>query len=280
METNQKQAKKLFSNEQKSSATKRNIDQLKNKYNILNLLASGSFADVYLVACRHDASKMFAAKIIRQVAPGRNVEAEVLMEFRHKNLVRGVEAVNSNIFVMEHLVGKTLQQYLEEEGKIAEVDASGIMYRVACGLGFLHGNMTSHGDLKPDNVIMCSSGDVKLIDFGLSTRVNGGSSLVEPLSHGNVVFAAPEVARMQKYDPLKADVWSFGVVLYLMTTGRALESSCENEMYFPCYVSNLLETFLKTSLLRVEPSERKSVEDVLEEKWLQRGKFFKVRKDL
>ena len=213
METNQILSKALSSSQQKNEATKTDMDQLKKSYNVLNLIASGSFADVYLVACYNDESKKFAAKVVRHVAPGRNSEAKVLMELRHENLVRGVEIINSNIFVMEYLMGKTLHEYLGEEGRIAEIDASGIMYRVARGLEFLHGNMTSHGDLKPDNVIMCCDGEVKLIDFGLSARADGASGLVEPLSHGNAVFAAPEVTRMRRYDPLKTDIWSFGVVL-------------------------------------------------------------------
>ena len=263
--------------------TKTDMDHVKKNYNVVKQLASGGFSDMYTVTCRHDKSKMFVAKIVNQTAPGRNIEEEVLLRFRHKNLVCGFEAIKSNIFIIQYLHGQTLQEYLQQEGKIAEIDAASIMYRVADGLNHLHKNSISHGDLKLDNVMICTSGEVKLIDFGLSTKTTESNRLVQPLSAGNLVFAAPEVAAMRPYNPLKSDMWSFGVVLYVVTVGMGFKT--ENlfkrnfkQIYFPRYISKLLITFLKTSLLQFEPSERKSSEDILQDEWLLRGKFFKVKR--
>jgi serine/threonine protein kinase len=84
------------------------------------------------------------------------------------------------------------------------------------GIKYLHSHGYSHGDIKPENVILDKQGNAKLIDFGYSRRKQIGD---ESDKAGTLLYAAPELLRRGPFNTQKADIWSLGILLYLMTTG-------------------------------------------------------------
>ena len=121
--------------------------------------------------------------------------------------------------VSEFVRGDTLRERLAR-GAIPEPDLSRFAKAIAAGLAAAHGEGVAHGDLKPDNVILCGPGEVKILDFGLAELHKG----VAPVAGADAIagtpgYMAPEQLRGHQADP-RADVFAFGVLLFEMATGR------------------------------------------------------------
>jgi [calcium/calmodulin-dependent protein kinase] kinase len=130
------------------------------------------------------------------------------------------------------------------------------------GLDYLHFNYISHGDLKPDNMLLSAGGEVKITDFGCSRVLDSAEELVSRTT-GTPVFYAPEMTRREPYNPFAADIWALGVTLYQFvfgvtpfTGGSAQElytSIANDELAFPKsqYVSEELRDLLNCMLDKV-----------------------------
>ena len=159
-----------------------------------------------------------------------------MKNMRHKNVVKfyeSLETENHYLFFMEACEAGDLLQYVRRRRKIPEYTARHIFKQIVLGLGYIHKQNIVHRDIKLENILIDSAGNVKIADFGISAHLPPGS---KPLRDrcGSLLYMAPEMIRNQnqrssslsivnanikpKYD-YRVDIWSLGVVLYVMIYG-------------------------------------------------------------
>ena len=108
--------------------------------------------------------------------------------------------------------------YIISHGRLKEKQARKFSRQIASALDYCHRNSIVHRDLKIENILISKTGDIKIIDFGLS-------NLFAPTSHlktfcGSLYFAAPELLQAKAYTGPEVDIWSFGIVLYVLVCGK------------------------------------------------------------
>ncbi len=205
---------------------------LGREYRVLELLGAGEIAAVYLV--EHQASRQrFAAKVLSRA---RAVSAEACARFtqgahaaarlEHENIVSivdfGVTADQRPFFVMELLLGQTLDQRLAERPMMIE-EVVAVGFPVARALAHAHAHGIVHGDVKPENIILVQGNQgsfgVKVVDFGIVRPPLHAPPVKAGEAFGSSLFMAPEMCRGERFD-LRADLYSFGILLHLMICGR------------------------------------------------------------
>uniref|UniRef100_A0ACD5W0F6 Uncharacterized protein n=1 Tax=Avena sativa TaxID=4498 RepID=A0ACD5W0F6_AVESA len=154
-------------------------------------------------------------------------EVDVMRRVRHPNVVRlhEVMATRSRIyFVMEYASGGELFARLAQSTPLAEPVARRYFQQLITAVEFCHSRGVYHRDLKPENLLLDAHGNLKVSDFGLSALAGGASRLRgDGLLHttcGTPAYVAPEVIQKRGYDGAKADVWSCGVILFVLLAGQ------------------------------------------------------------
>ena len=199
------------------------------RYDVVEPLGEGGMGTVFRV--RHvSLDRAFALKLLRrELARDRELaerfvqEAKATARIRHPAIVSisdfGVLDDGVPWFVMEHLAGKTLGALLREGGPLPVARAVALGKRIADGLVASHEAGVVHRDLKPENVFVLDDDEVRIVDFG-AAKVIGASQLTRPgIVFGTPYYMAPEQASGLALDG-RADVYSLGVLLYELVTGR------------------------------------------------------------
>lgn len=193
------------------------------KYERLDVLGHGASSIVYLA---RDTLLRRTVAIKEIAAQGEEKsrfleEARVLDRLRHPNIVRvnSVDTIGAKVVIdMEFVEGSNLQDILrEDERPLPLGQALDIAIQICSGLAFAHANHTVHRDIKPANILIGSQGDVKLVDFGLA-EVLGTNSYAG--GAGTYAYMAPEDFGGDARSDAQSDLWSVGVILYEMLTGR------------------------------------------------------------
>ncbi|KAF4551659.1 Protein kinase domain-containing protein 1 [Elsinoe fawcettii] len=162
-----------------------------------------------------------AGKIIAPPPPGLMREIAIMKLLDHPNIVRLYdvwENHNELYLVMEYVPGGELFHYVEEQRGLDEKETVYIFRQIVAALLYCHRMHIHHRDLKPENILLDrDNAQIKLVDFGMAALQPEGKQLTTAC--GSPHYAAPEVIRSRPYDGAKADVWSCGVILYVMLTG-------------------------------------------------------------
>jgi serine/threonine-protein kinase len=198
-------------------------------YEIVTLLGRGSGGTVY--GARHVLiEKSVAIKVLDRSLQGDPAalsrfihEARAVNQVCHANLVDvfgfGELPDGRPYLVMEWLRGMTLRERLAQ-GALAEAEAAGALVQLACGLEAAHRAGIVHRDLKPENVFLCTSGAIKILDFGLAKVLAGRAhASAHGAFFGTPLYAAPEQARGTPIDA-RADLYSLGVVAFELLVGH------------------------------------------------------------
>eukprot|EP00826_Nyctotherus_ovalis_P063776 TRINITY_DN9353_c0_g2_i2.p1 TRINITY_DN9353_c0_g2~~TRINITY_DN9353_c0_g2_i2.p1 ORF type:complete len:309 (+),score=103.71 TRINITY_DN9353_c0_g2_i2:1413-2339(+) len=201
---------------------------LHDYYELKETLGKGKFGLVRL-GLHKKTQKKVAIKIIKkaEMTPQdvelMKREIEILKLCQHPNIIRLLdifENVDHIYIVMENMRGGDLFSYLEKRNfRVSEARACTIVHSLATALYYLHSYGIVHRDLKPENILMVDESedaDVKIVDFGLSKMVGPEEKCTEPF--GTLSYVAPEVLLQQPYSK-GVDVWSLGVVAYLLLSG-------------------------------------------------------------
>lgn len=195
-------------------------------YRLLRKLGEGASAQVYLA--QHIGNhRPFALKLLRRNLVDEDTikrirrEMQVGGSLQHPNLV-GIAGYGTHerapYLVMDYIEGETLDVVLER-GPLAEADALALFRQMCEGVRYAHERNVMHRDLKPENMILTPDGQVKILDFGVARRVNGGAQLTATgQAIGTPAFMAPE--QLMGSPGLSSDVYALGVVLFLLLTGR------------------------------------------------------------
>ena len=202
---------------------------LDNRYEILEIIGTGGMARVYKARC-HRLNRLVAIKILRedlaQDAEFRrrfHDESQAVAMLSHPNIVAVYDVSRSSeleYIVMELIDGITLKQYMQKKGnKLNWREALHFITQIVKALGHAHSRGIIHRDIKPHNVMVLRDGSVKVADFGIARVASGGHSTLTQEALGSVHYISPEQARGSHIDA-RSDLYSAGVVLYEMITGR------------------------------------------------------------
>jgi 5'-AMP-activated protein kinase catalytic alpha subunit len=262
---------------------------LLGRYEIGKLLGHGTFAKVYF-ARNVKTNEGVAIKVIdkEKILKGGLIahikrEISILRRVRHPNIVQLIEVMATKAkiyFVMEYVRGGELFNKVAK-GRLKEEVARKYFQQLISAVGFCHARGVFHRDLKPENLLLDENGNLKVSDFGLSAVSD--QIRQDGLFHtfcGTPAYVAPEVLARKGYDASKVDIWSCGVVLFVLMAGnlpfhdqnimnmykKIYRGEFRNPRWFSPELSRLL-----TRLLDTNPETRMTIPEVMQNRWFEKG---------
>ena len=200
---------------------------LDNRYEILERIGTGGMAVVYKAKC-HRLNRLVAVKILKSdLAQDEdfrrrfNAESQAVAQLSHPNIVSVYDVSRGGdmeYIVMELIDGITLKQYMEKRGQLNWRESLHFITQIMRGLSHAHSRGIIHRDIKPQNIMVLRDGSVKVADFGIACLADSAQTLTQE-ALGSVHYISPEQARGDRPDA-RSDIYSSGVVLYEMLTGR------------------------------------------------------------
>ena len=200
---------------------------LDNRYEILERIGTGGMAIVYKAKC-HRLNRLVAIKILKSdLAQNEefrrrfNAESQAVAQLSHPNIVSVYDVSRGGdmeYLVMELIDGLTLKQYMEKRGQLNWRESLHFITQIMRGLSHAHSRGIIHRDIKPQNIMVLRDGSVKVADFGIACLADSAQTLTQE-ALGSVHYISPEQARGDRPDA-RSDIYSSGVVLYEMLTGR------------------------------------------------------------
>ncbi|CAK9441811.1 uncharacterized protein LODBEIA_P56790 [Lodderomyces beijingensis] len=255
------------------------------KYQVIKTLGEGSFGKVklaqHLTTGQRVALKIINRKTLAKSDMQGRVEREIsyLRLLRHPHIIKLYDVIKSkeDIIMVIEFAGKELFDYIVQRGKMPEDEARRFFQQIIAAVEYCHRHKIVHRDLKPENLLLDDQLNVKIADFGLSNIMTDGNFL--KTSCGSPNYAAPEVISGKLYAGPEVDVWSAGVILYVMLCGRlpfddefipALFKKISNGVYtLPNYLSSGAKHLL-TRMLVVNPLNRITIHEIMEDEWFKK----------
>lgn len=248
-------------------------------------LGTGTTGKVKLAFHKHTGAKV-AIKIIKKdflaarASVMKKVEREIavmkVLQHDHVLSLYDVYETSKYLFlVLEYVQGGELFDYLVKRGRLDSSEARIFFRQIIEGIHYCHSHLICHRDLKPENLLLGLDKRIKIADFGMASLMKQGNLL--STSCGSPHYASPEVVMGLKYDGRKADVWSCGVILFALLTGK-LPFDDDNirrllgkvrsgifsmPQFLPFEVKELIWGMLNT-----DPNKRLSLDDVLRHNWV------------
>ena len=257
-------------------------------YKIGRILGRGAFGKVnlalhilsgYLVAMKsfNKNKKNFPLYKIKN-------EITIMKKLRnHKGIVKLLEAFENDKYyfiIMENAIGGSLLNAINKMGRLPESLAKNIFRQLMETIKYIHSKGIVHRDIKPDNILLNLNNNIKLCDFGVSKEIKKGLLLLD--SCGTPAFLAPEILLDDPYDPFMTDIWSCGVVLYVMVSGffpfaginetQLHENILNGEFHRINNASNELMDLIN-KILELDPKKRIDVDEILNHPWLKIEKY-------
>ncbi|XAR62050.1 Non-specific serine/threonine protein kinase [Bertholletia excelsa] len=258
------------------------------KYEVGRTIGEGTFAKVKFaqnietgesVAMKVlDRSTIIKHKMVDQIKR----EISIMKLVRHPNVVRLHEVLASRTkiyIILEFITGGELFDKIVHHGRLSEADSRRYFQQLIDGVDYCHSKGVYHRDLKPENLLLDSQGNLKISDFGLSALPGEGVSLLRTTC-GTPNYVAPEVLSHKGYDGAVADVWSCGVILYVLMAGylpfdeidlttlyskiEKAEFSCPS--WFPVGAKSLIHQILDPN-----PETRIRIEHIRNDEWFKKG---------
>ena len=197
-----------------------------DRYEIISKIGTGGMSDVYK-AKDHTLGRFVAIKVLKpefsedvNFVTKFRTEAQSAAGLEHPNIVNIYDVGSENgmhYIVMEYVEGITLKTYIEKKGQLTFKETVSIAIQVARGIEAAHNKGIIHRDIKPQNIIISTEGKVKVTDFGIARAASSNTISADVM--GSVHYASPEQARNGFVDG-KSDIYSLGIVMYEMVTGR------------------------------------------------------------
>ncbi|KAB2627920.1 CBL-interacting serine/threonine-protein kinase 25-like [Pyrus ussuriensis x Pyrus communis] len=259
------------------------------KYEVGKLLGKGTFAKVYhgrqIATNESVAIKVISKDQVKKEGMMEQIkrEIEVMRLVRHPNVVelKEVMATKTKIFfVMEYVRGGELFAKVAK-GRLKEDQARKYFQQLISAVDFCHSRGVSHRDLKPENLLLDENEDLKISDFGLSALPEQLRN--DGLLHtqcGTPAYVAPEVLRKKGYDGSKADIWSCGVVLFVLLAGflpfqdenlmnmyrKVFKAEFECPPWFSTEAKRLISKMLVS-----DPEKRITIPAIMRTPWFRKG---------
>ncbi|KAM1014327.1 hypothetical protein TB2_044149 [Malus domestica] len=253
------------------------------KYEVGRTIGEGTFAKVKF-AQNTETGESVAMKVLdRTTIIKHKMVDQIKREISIMKLVRHpyvVLASRTKIYIiLEFITGGELFDKIVHHGRLSEGEARRYFQQLIDGVDYCHSKGVYHRDLKPENLLLDSLGNLKISDFGLSALPEQGVSLLRTTC-GTPNYVAPEVLSHKGYDGAVADVWSCGVILYVLLAGylpfdeldlTTLYSKIEKADYtcpfwFPVGAKSLIHRILETN-----PENRIKIEQIRNDEWFQKN---------
>ncbi|CAN1341101.1 CBL-interacting serine/threonine-protein kinase 8 [Linum perenne] len=258
------------------------------KYEVGRTIGEGTFAKVKFaqntetgesVAMKVlDRSTIFKHKMVDQIKR----EISIMKLVRHPNVVRLHEVLASRTkiyIILEFITGGELFDKIVHHGRLSEAEARRYFQQLIDGVDYCHSKGVYHRDLKPENLLLDSQGNLKISDFGLSALPPPGVTLLRTTC-GTPNYVAPEVLSHKGYNGAVADVWSCGVILYVLITGylpfdeldlTTLYSKIDCAQFscppwFPVTAKTLIHRILDPN-----PQTRITIEEIRDDEWFKKN---------
>lgn len=254
-------------------------------YEFRGTIGEGAFSVVKL-AYHKERNEFYACKIVpksrlvhARLEARFEIEIRINQQLRHPGIVSLIDIFKDNFnfyIVMEFCPGGELFQWIVHHGHLTEEDSRPMIRQILEALAYVHSQNVSHRDLKPENVLISQTGHMKISDFGLSRFVGPDHLARTPC--GSPCYASPECVSGRPYDGLKSDVWSVGVILYAMLTGKLpwtkrnqrqlFEQIRAGDYKIPDYVSENAQSLIR-GLMTVDCDKRLTIEQAFEHPFLR-----------
>lgn len=262
----------------------KDYDELLKYYELYETIGTGGFAKVKL-ACHILTGEMVAIKIMDKNALGSDLprvktEIDALKNLRHQHicqLYHVLETANKIFMVLEYCPGGELFDYIISQDRLSEEEARVVFRQILSAVAYVHSQGYAHRDLKPENLLFDEYHKLKLIDFGLCAKPKGNKDYHLQTCCGSLAYAAPELIQGKSYLGSEADVWSMGILLYVLMCGylpfdddnvMALYKKIMRGKYdVPKWLSPS-SILLLQQMLQVDPKKRISVKNLLNHPWI------------
>ncbi|XP_009392162.2 CBL-interacting protein kinase 1-like [Musa acuminata AAA Group] len=258
------------------------------KYEVGRTLGEGNFAKVKLA--RHvDSGRCFAVKVLERkrildLHTHDQIKREIgtLKLLKHPNVVRLYEVLASKTkiyMVLEYVDGGELFDRIESKGRLSEPEGRKLFQQLIDAVSYCHEKGVFHRDLKPENVLLDTQGNAKISDFGLSALPQqfGHDGLLHTTC-GSPNYVAPEVIANKGYDGAMSDIWSCGVILYVILTGCLpfddtnlavlYQKILKGDVQIPKWLSPGARNLI-TRILDPNPHTRMNMAQIKEDKWFK-----------
>ena len=216
------------------------IGKVVDNYKILEVIGRGGMGVVFK-AMDMNLEKIVALKMIDPfLARDDNflrrfkTEAKALAKLENTNIV-GVHALRETSFglfmIMEYVQAKTISEWMREKGKFSVTETIAIGKQILNAIGHAHKVGVIHRDIKPNNILLCEDGTIKVMDFGLAKVIqeHGSESTVTHAAAGTLYYMSPEQVKGLKNVDKRSDIYSIGMTFYEMLAGRTPFEKSESE---------------------------------------------------
>ncbi|KAI9839941.1 MAG: hypothetical protein M1819_000133 [Sarea resinae] len=215
----------------------------------------------------------------KEIRTAREAAIVTLLNHPYICAMRDVVRTNYHWYMLfEYVNGGQMLDYIISHGRLKEKQARKFGRQIASALDYCHRNSIVHRDLKIENILISKTGDIKIIDFGLS-------NLFSPKSHlktfcGSLYFAAPELLQARQYTGPEVDIWSFGIVLYVLVCGKVpfddqsmpqLHAKIKKGIVdYPQWLSGECKNLISRMLV-TDPSHRATLAEIMNHPWITKG---------
>ena len=266
-----------------------------NEYSIKGTIGQGAFSKVKL-----GINKLTGEKVAIKILDKRKIkidserervqrELNIMKKLNHINIVKIFQIKEDTIYIyiiMEY-IENNLFFYILKNKYLSEEESSFYFFQIISGIDYIHSQGIVHRDLKPENLLINKTGNLKIIDFGLSNYYCKDGKLLST-SCGSPSYTAPEIILGNKYDGFFIDIWTIGIILYIMVCGcfpfedkdnknalfkKIVKCKVEYPKFIPKNAKDLLE-----KILVCNPEKRINLQEIKEHPFYLKGKSIFYRK--
>lgn len=272
--------------------TKSNKIKIVGNYRLGRTLGEGTYGKVKL-GVHMTTGQEVAVKIMKpqEVKDKGDIEREIniLKLLKHPNIVELLESIhdepaNKVYLVLELVNGGELFDYIVARGRVKEKEARKLFRQMVSAVEYCHGNLIVHRDLKPENLLLDSEGNIKINDFGFSNVIKPGKLFTTFC--GSPLYAAPEIFLAKEYLGPEVDIWSMGVILYVLVCGQLpwavgrdgrvedLDALLNAQYDIPkgCDMSNECRSLIARMIVP-KRKKRATIHEIRSHPWVQEGYF-------
>jgi uncharacterized protein (TIGR02145 family) len=209
------------------------FNQQLNNYKIISLLGEGGMAFVYLAHDNKFDTEVAIKNLKKEFVHNENIrkrflaEAKNMFKMSHPNIIKVTDLIDAGdivAFVMEHVAGDSLEDYISKNAPLANVVIENLFNQMIDAIEYVHSQGLIHRDIKPSNFMVTQEGSIKLLDFGIAKNLNDGAvdytktSMAQQM--GTPMYMSPEQVRNTAEITEKSDIYSLGVVLWQMVMNK------------------------------------------------------------
>ncbi|XP_022188457.2 serine/threonine-protein kinase SIK2 isoform X2 [Nilaparvata lugens] len=252
-------------------------------YDVLRTIGKGNFAVVKLARHRITKSEVAIKIIDKSQLDAVNLEkvyreVDIMKLLDHPHIIKlyqVMETKNMIYIVSEYASQGEIFDYIARHGRMSESGARRKFWQILSAVEYCHNHRVVHRDLKAENLLLDANMNIKIADFGFSNYYTPGEQLATWC--GSPPYAAPEVFEGKKYTGPEIDIWSLGVVLYVLVCGalpfdgstlhNLRDRVLSGRFRIPYFMSTECESLIRKMLV-LEPSKRYSVDQIKRHRWM------------